>query len=317
MTLNPRITAAIPLYNKEAEIAATLHSVLRQSYTPVELLIINDGSTDGSLKVVQNVLKEIGKPAFEIRIIDQSNSGVSVARNRALAEAAGDYVAFLDGDDTWEVNYLAEIARIIEKYPFCGAYSTAFDIVSNGKKYVNKMPKKEGVIEDFFRSAMSVFICQPSATVIPKKVVEHIGGFPEGMKIGEDLYMWIKIASAYSVCFSPERLVNYNRTASNRSVKSYKPENTAYSFEDFYRAEEGTSFRNEYIARCAIGKAITLSAKGDTEFGKRTERFFSYTTLYRRGWHKLRVLNRLPVFIRPAAHNFYNRMAWLIAKKGF
>ena len=72
----------------------------------------------------------------------------------------------------------------------------------------------------------------------------------------------------------------------------------------------------EYIARCAIGKALTLSAKGDTAFGRRTERIFSYTRLYRRGWWKLYLLNRLPARLRPALHDFYNRMAWRLARKG-
>ena len=106
-------------------------------------------------------------------------------------------------------------------------------------------------------------------------------------------------------------------TASNRSAGIYTPERTVYSFEDLYCPQEENSFRNEYIARCAIGKALTLSAKGDTAFGLRTERFFAYTRMYRRGWWKLRLLNRIPPRLRPVLHVFYNRMAWALARKGF
>ena len=109
----------------------------------------------------------------------------------------------------------------------------------------------------------------------------------------------------------------YKRQASNRSAGIYTPERTVYSFEDLYCPQEENSFRNEYIARCAIGKALTLSAKGDTAFGLRTERFFAYTRMYRRGWWKLRLLNRIPPRLRPVLHVFYNRMAWALARKGF
>lgn len=307
----PRISVAIPLYNKEKEIAATLESALTQSFSPVEVIVVNDGSTDRGPEIV----KGFGSPL--IRLIDQPNAGVSAARNRATVEAAGDLIAYLDGDDMWTEGYLAKIASMITEYPGCGAYSAALDIVSGNKIHPAKSLREEGIVEDFFREAMKYYICQPSATVIPKTVLEKTGGFPEGMKMGEDLYLWIKIASEYKICFTPERLVRYNRTASNRSVGIYTPEKTIFSFEDLYRPEEGNSYRNEYIARCAIGKALTLSAKGDTVFGRRTAEFFSYTRLYRRGLRKLRILNRIPQKRRSGIHSFYNRMAWNIARRGF
>ena len=136
------------------------------------------------------------------------------------------------------------------------------------------------------------------------------------MKIGEDLYCWIKLASAGPVCFTPEPLADYIITASNRSVRGYTPEKTKYSFKELYRPEEGGSYRNEYVARCAISKALILSSRGDTGFGRDTERFFGYTKLYRRGWHKLRVLNRLPRPLRGWVYDTYQRLAWGIARKG-
>ena len=208
------------------------------------------------------------------------------------------------------------MAALTPAWPGCGAYSAAFDIVSNGRITPSRHPDRRGIVEDFFREAMTGYICQPSATVIPREVLLAAGGFPVGMKLGEDLHLWIRLATDYPICFTPEALVLYNRSASNRSAGIYTPEQTVHSFEELYRPEEGNSYRNEYIARCAIGKALTLSAKGDTAFGRRTERIFSYTRLYRRGWWKLYLLNRLPARLRPALHDFYNRMAWRLARKG-
>lgn len=309
--MNSDFSVIIPLYNKEREIAAAIDSVLAQTLIPREIIVIDDGSTDGGADIVRSYDSPL------IRLISQKNAGVSAARNRGAEEATGRYLAFLDGDDVWREGYLAKIAALIAEYPGCGAYSTAFDIVSNNNIFPNKNPGHEGIIPDFFDEAMRSYICQPSATVMPRDVLAALGGFPVGMKIGEDLYLWIKLASDYKVCFSPEPLVLYSRTASNRSAGIYTPEKTDYSFEDLYRPAEGNSSRNEYIARCAIGKALTLTAKGDSSLGRRTERFFAYTRRYRRGWRKLWMLNRIPSSLRPFAHELYNRLAWTIARKGF
>lgn len=309
--MNVEFSVIVPLYNKEREVGAALGSVLAQRLLPCEIIVVDDGSTDGGADTVRALASPL------IRLVSQENAGVSAARNRGAALAGGTHLAFLDADDCWRPGYLEKMAEMIAAYPGCGAYAAAFDIVSDGRVYPNVHPEREGVIPDFFREAMRSYICQPSATVVPRDVFLQSGGFPEGMKIGEDLYFWIRLASRYDICFTPVPLVLYSRTASNRSAGIYTPERTAYSFEDCYRPEEGNSFRNEYVARCAIGKALTLAAKGDTDFGLRTERFFAYTKMYRRGWRKLYVLNRIPPALRPALHAFYNRMAWAIAKKGF
>ncbi len=309
--MNVEFSVIIPLYNKEREVGAALASVLGQRRLPCEVIVVDDGSTEGGAEVVRRCASPL------VRLVVQENAGVSAARNRGAALARGAYLAFLDADDCWQPGYLEKIAFLIGRYPDCGAYAAAFDIVSGTKVHSNVHPQQEGIVPDFFREAMRSYICQPSATVVPRTVFQELGGFPAGMKIGEDLHFWIRLASRYPVCFTPENLVLYSRTASNRSAGIYTPEQTVYSFEELYRPQEGNSFRNEYIARCAIGKALTLTAKGDTAFGRRTERFFAYTTLYRRGWHKLRLLNRIPPRLRPAIHAFYNRMAWVLARKGF
>lgn len=306
----PSISAAIPLYNKEREIERAVRSILAQTFQPLEIIVIDDGSTDRSAEIVRGLESPL------VRLISQPNAGVAAARNRASAAAVGEYIAFLDGDDEWRPGYLEKMAELIGRYPSCGAYGAAFDIVSGNRVFPNCSPATEGIRDDFFREAMTHYILQPSATVIPRRVMECTGGFPEGMKMGEDLFLWIKIASEYPVCFTPDRLVLYSRTASNRSAGIYTPEKTDFTFESLYRPEEGGSFRNEYIARCAIGKAIVLTSKGDTAFGRRAEEFFSYTRMYRRGWRRLRLLNRLPAPLRNPLNNLWNKLAWAFARKG-
>lgn len=306
---HPRISVIIPLYNKETEIEYTLRSVLAQTLPPLEIIVVNDGSTDESLDVARSVQSPL------IRIIDQSNGGVCRARNRGIEQAMGDYIAFLDADDEWEPNFLEEISALIRDYPEAGAYSTAFNVVSNEGSFPADTPTRRGIVENFFRESAHKYIVIPSTCCIRRDVLRDVGLFPEGMKIGEDLYMWIKIARKYKFCFSPELLASYSRIANNRSAKSYTREKTRHTFEELYR-EATDNDEKEFIARAALGKALILCVKGDTEYARRAIECFGYTRVYRSTLRKVKVLCRLPRFLRPPLMRWYNFLAWKIAKKG-
>lgn len=307
----PDFSVIIPLYNKEREIGDTLRSVLAQTLQPTEIVVVNDGSTDGSAAVV----REIAAEAPLVRLVEQPNGGECAARNRAIAEATGDCIALLDADDQWRPGFLQEIAALIREFPDCGLYCTAFDIVSREGEFPADCPAERGVVANFFRDSAHRYIAIPSASCIPRRVFDDVGGFPEGMKMGGDLYMWIKIARRYRVCFSHERLCRYSRVASNRSAAVYTPERTPYSFEQLYDPAAPDEER-EFIARAALGKALVLSAKGGTEEAARAIRTFGYTKTYRRTLRKAQVLNRLPVGWRAPVLNLYNAIAWRLAKKG-
>lgn len=119
------ISVIIPLYNKEREIGDTLRSVLAQTLQPAEIVVVDDGSTDRSAEIVRGICSPL------VKLVTQPNAGECAARNRAIAESTGDYIALLDADDTWEPGFLEEIAAMIAEFPGCGVYSTAFNIVSH------------------------------------------------------------------------------------------------------------------------------------------------------------------------------------------
>lgn len=310
---NSDISVIIPLYNKEREIGGVLRSVLSQTLPPREIVVVDDGSTDGSAGVVGGIMAE--NPEAPIRLVRQMNAGECAARNRAIAESSGSMIALLDADDEWEPGFLAEIAELHAEFPDCGLYSTAFSIVSHDGIFPADTPDRRGIVDNFFRDSAHRYISIPSASAVPRRVFDDVGGFPEGMKIAGDLYMWIKIARKYDVCFSPRRLCRYSKVASNRSSSIYTPEQTRFSLEDLYDPSQPADC-NEFIARAALGKALTLSAKGGTAEAARAARFFSYTKTYRRTLRKVRVLNSLPVSWRQPLLNFYNSMAWKLARKG-
>lgn len=305
-----RISVVIPLYNKRESISRAIASVVAQSPSPREIIVVDDGSTDGSGERVEQLAAE--NPA--IKVVHQPNRGVSAARNRAIELAEGDYVALLDGDDAWCEGYIAEICRLIEQYPDCGAYATGFHVVDGQERIVGNTPQREGVV-DFFAEAQRHYVLIPSATTLNRALVLQLGGFPEGMRMGEDQYLWIKIARTAKVCISPAPLIDYSRSAENRSATIFQPEQCRHTLEELYRPT-ATDGSNEYLARVALGKAMVQSVKGGSEEARRVAAFYGYTRLHRRALRKLRLLNALPVSWRATALNIYNRLAWSLAKKG-
>lgn len=299
----------IPLYNKEQEIEATVRSVLGQTLAPAEIVIVDDGSTDRSAEIV----RRIGSPL--VRLITQPNAGECAARNRAIREARSEWIALLDADDRWQPGFLAEIAAMIAAWPGCGLYCTGFNVISREGAYPAPGLSQRGPVDNFFRDSAHRYIAIPSAAAMPRSIALELGGFPEGMKIGGDLYFWIKLARRHRVCFSPQRLVDYSKVASNRSASIYTPEQTPYSFETLYDPAAPLDER-EFIARAGLGKALILSAKGDTEAARRAIRTFGFTRVYRRTLRKVRLLTALPPAWRPAVIGCYNWLAWKIARKG-
>ena len=160
----PTISVVIPLYNKQLEIGAAVRSALAQTRPPQEIIVVDDGSTDGGAEVV----RAIGSPL--VRLVRQSNAGVCAARNRGIAESTGEYIALLDADDAWEPGFLAEIAAMIREFPGCGLYCTAFSIISHDGTYPAPTPSERGVVANFFRESVHRYIAIPSASCIPRLV---------------------------------------------------------------------------------------------------------------------------------------------------
>lgn len=193
----------IPLYNKRDTVLRALNSVFSQKVQPEEIIIVNDGSTDGSEQVVAGLNHPL------IKLIHQPNAGVSAARNRGIAGAKGDWIAFLDADDEWLPKFLETITILSEKYPQCSVLATSYflqDYKGARKEIVlKKMPFKgeDGVLSNYFEVA----VCShppiwTSSVTLKKSALEQIGGFPAGISSGEDLVTWAKLAITNDIGFS-------------------------------------------------------------------------------------------------------------------
>ena len=198
----------IPLYNKAPYVRKALESVCAQTCRDYELIVINDGSTDNSAVVADEYLK--ATDGIDYQIINQPNAGVSAARNVGVAQAHAEYIAFLDADDWWEPTYLERMAQLINDYPDAGLYACNYVYYKPGKTHV-ALHIPTGYVnypKAYYESdAMPVWT---GAAMIPRKIYDEMGGFPFGIKLGEDFLLWAKIALHYPVAFLNEPLAWYN-----------------------------------------------------------------------------------------------------------
>lgn len=205
------ISVVIPLYNKATSISSTLECVLNQNFTDWEVVVVDDGSTDDSA----NIVSSIGDS--RIRLIRQPNAGVSAARNRGAIEAEGEFIAFLDADDEWDKDYLATQYELTQKYPDCDVFAMNYEFQDiNGKKtstIINKLPfnNADGVLSNYFEVAScSHPPLWTSAVMVRKSAFQSIEGFPVGIKSGEDLLTWARLACCYKIAYCKTPLAVFN-----------------------------------------------------------------------------------------------------------
>jgi glycosyltransferase involved in cell wall biosynthesis len=204
------ISVVIPLYNKANQVANTLQSVFKQTFQDFEVVIVNDGSTDNSVLEVE----KFDDP--RIRLIHQDNAGVSVARNRGIAEAHNELIAFLDADDEWKPEYLVTQYALSKKYPECSVFACNYEFKnSDGIKpiIIRKLPFTEidGILTNYFEVASCSHppICSISI-MIKKEAILSVGGFPVGIKSGEDLLTWARLAVVYKIAYSRSSLAIFH-----------------------------------------------------------------------------------------------------------
>ena len=188
-------SVVIPLYNKAQTIRGTLNSLMQQEFGDFEIIVVNDGSDDNSLEVVEDI-----KVNKEIRIVSQENRGVSAARNYGIALARFKYIALLDADDEWEPGFLLKIKTAIEKFPDAGFYGAAswHRNITTGEQSCNIKPQYKDRISKVEYLSDPHNMPHTSAMVLSRKYFLQIDsngeGFPVGMKVCEDWACFYRLA---------------------------------------------------------------------------------------------------------------------------
>lgn len=205
----------IPVFNKENYIKKAIHSVLAQTFKKIELVIINDGSTDHSLEIVQSI------PDERIKVVSQQNQGVSTARNNAVKLAKYDYIAFLDADDWWDSGYLEKISELIFEYKEASVFASKYYWVKGGNFNISinhENDEFKGYFDYIKAYCHSWWMpLSSSSTVIRKDVFWEIGGFKKDLKFGEDFDLWIRLALNYKLAYLNKPLVYLNQDVDLKS----------------------------------------------------------------------------------------------------
>lgn len=257
----PKVSVIIPAYNCAKFIDQTIKSVQNQTYEDWELLLIDDGSTDDTSRVVTSIQSQDPR----VRYIYQPNFGASTrAKNVGLKESIGQYVAFLDHDDEWLPNKITRHLEIFENPSFnnVGLSATNIMIVNkeDGSRLEHKMPQRGESLE---RLLERNFIFCSSGVMVRREVIERVGFFDENFKLGDDWDMWLRIALVSELAYIYEPLYYFNRhsgTVTNNIKTQIRIEDYEYGikkhFEVYKRYPKQLSYRLLTMGRvCYIAGA--------------------------------------------------------------
>ena len=217
--MSPRYSVVIPLFNKRAHIGRSVASVLGQDVRDLELVVVDDGSTDGGGDVVAGI------DDARLRLLRQPNQGVSAARNRGIAETTGPRIALLDADDEWAPGFLTEIDALVAEFPQASIHATAYRLAAGGRsrpmsnwKAMRSGPERR-LIDYLDCLGRDVFPFSASSVCVARAAFERAGGFDTGLAVGDDVLMWIQLARQGMVAWSSAERSFYHRDAENRALE--------------------------------------------------------------------------------------------------
>ncbi len=186
-----RISAIIPSYNRLESLKRAINSVLNQDCAVDELIVVDDGSTDNTATYIQQNLPQI-------KLIQQTNQGVSAARNAGIKRASCDWIALLDSDDSWHYNKISTIKEHHVKQPNIELIHSDEIWIRNHVR-VNAMDKHQKTGGHVFLRCLPLCVISPSAVVLKRSLIESVGYFDESLPACEDYDLWLKICCHHSV----------------------------------------------------------------------------------------------------------------------
>jgi glycosyltransferase involved in cell wall biosynthesis len=187
----PKVSVIIPTYNRAAMVREAIESVLAQSYADRELIVVDDGSTDGTEAGIASLIPQL-------TYIYQEHRGVSAARNRGASLARGEYLAFLDSDDLWLRDKLGRQMQFMESHPEALICYTDEIWIRRGVR-VNPMKKHKKHSGMIFSHCLPLCIISPSSALFARGLLEETGMFDETLAVCEDYDLWLRIAARYPV----------------------------------------------------------------------------------------------------------------------
>jgi len=212
----PLISVIIPVYNGEKTIQETIESVLNQTFTDFELIIINDGSQDATLEIVER------SQDSRLNVFSYPNAGQAASRNRGFSHASGEYISFIDADDLWTPDKLEAQLRALQDNPQAAvAYSWTKCIDESGQ--FSRRGSHISATGDVYGKLLLIdFIENGSNPLIRRQALIKVGSFDESLPAAEDWDMWLRLAACYEFVAVPSSQILYRQSANSWSANVLK-----------------------------------------------------------------------------------------------
>ena len=216
----PFFSVIIPVYNKEKYVQAAIQSVLNQTFTDFELLLVDDCSKDNSKNEAAKII------STQIKIIEHTeNKGLSASRNTGIKNATGNFIAFLDADDEWKPEFLATIKSLISTFPEAQLFATNYEeLYADGVKIINNQKLStlgnEFLVSNFFELNLGKPIYFPGSFCVKKTVFDEIGYFNEKITFSEDIDFNIRANLKFKLAYNTKAFVTYTMFSENQITNS-------------------------------------------------------------------------------------------------
>lgn len=280
-------SVVIPLYNKRAFIGLTLDCLFQQTCPDFEVIVVDDGSTDGGPEFIENAYSEP-----RLRLLRQANAGVSAARNKGIQEAKGEWVAFLDADDCWHPDYLACLQRLISAHPNVDMVTAKLRFIPDSTNwsplpwtvYDPDMPAE--IITDLPGRWMKGIPFSTSAVCVRRARLQQMQPcFEPGESNGEDLDLWFRLAECTPVAWMPQELMAYRAAAAGGLTSQHKA-----LAEPPYLARMAARARSGRLSAMAAHAALKFVADQRVTLARtafmRGDRRAAWQWLWRSGGHR-------------------------------
>jgi len=212
-TVNPLVSVVIATYNMSAYLPEAVESVRSQTYGPIEIIIVDDGSTDNTAAVVDQWKKDT-----RVRYVHQDNQGQTVAKNRGISESTGEYIAFLDADDRWKAAKLEQQMRFFDEDRSVGVVYTDTVIIDEYGRETGrrKIARPQGrVTEQLLDDNFVEF----GSAVVARHALERMGAFDETLSMSIDYDLWLRLSTAYLFRYVDQPLLEYRVWSGQMSRK--------------------------------------------------------------------------------------------------
>ena len=196
----PRVSVVIPTFNRATLVERAIDSVLGQTHSAFEIIVVDDGSTDNTSATLRN------KYSDKLVVFQQSNRGVSAARNVGIAHATGNWIALLDSDDEWLPSKLAQQLALIKNHTDCLLCHTDEIWIRNGVR-VNAMNKHKKSGGDIYQQCLPLCAISPSSVIFQKQLLDDVGNFDETLPACEDYDLWLRICAQHKVHYLDQKLL--------------------------------------------------------------------------------------------------------------